>query len=432
VALKVIQGARVIPEQQVQQQPESNLAWLGSNIGTGLTNIGRGVSGALGGLGYLASLPGRGAMSLADLLAGQQGIGAKDPFTGQPIHGLEFFTAGLPSVAGPMGLAEHYLPEALKRAPQTGAEKAIQTAIGELPMFLLGGINPQTLGRAAAGVGAGTAAQQAGFGPVGQAVTQALAQGGFGAATRPSLGNKAALAYETAAEGGPGMVTSKVSDAALKPIFSEIGRKYGAAIKPAQRTVLENLSKSLKNARSGIGKVSLGKLFDTRTALKEAYYDLKNAGFSALATKTRKAINNTILGEEAKIVNPRYWNAVSQGDKLKIAEHLRQPFADFIERSVDKLPRLPGDIQKLINVLSPVARVPEAFVGYLANPTFRKHALNLMFAIEEGGPKDIYKYLGQLANATSKSDQSNKYAEEKKPAKNLNKLRLVPGARVIG
>jgi len=424
VALKVIQGARVLPEQQPQQPQQGFLSSLGSALSTGALGAAKGVSGLVGGieggLGMLISSP----VLLADYLSGGK------------LHTKELLKMGLPeTVKGPLGQIPQQLekkfPTALQHEPQNPLEYLLQRGTEQSPFIAMGGVNPQTLGRTGLGLLGATGARSAGFGPMGQNIAQMITEGGYGAATRSGLGKKASIAYESAGEGGPGAVASQVSSEPLKPIFTEIERKYNAAIKPAQRTVLENLNKSLENAQSGIGKVSLGKLFDTRTALSEAYSDLKNAGFSALATKTRKAINATILGEEAKIINPKYWNAVSSGDKLKIAEHLRQPVADWAERLVDKFPKLPGNAQNFAKIAVPVIRAPEAFVGYMLNPTFRKHAFDLMFAVEEGGQKDMYKYLGQLASVIGKENKTKEYSPQKDISNKLGKLRVIPGARVI-
>ena len=411
MAFKRVPGARLTP------QPTESLPYrIASSVGTGLASIPRGRSALLGGIEAVTSAPFTGLALLLDYLSG-----GKTPVK-------ELLTENIAeTLKGPGAEVYEQLPEFFKREPKASAEFATQLATGQLPQILTGTVNPSTLLRSGLGIGGATGAFAAGGGPLAQTLAQLGTEGLYGALTRPSLKQKSDRAY--AMQGpigvgpeGPGATKTIIEDVGpIDKILKKIERIKDAKIKPSQKEVIQNLYDSLKSAKT-IGGAELGKLFESRTALREAYKDLRKAGFSSLAKETRQALNEMIRGAESKLKDPQFWNSVTIGDKYKIADNIKTPLAEYIGKKIDNFPELPFKIQKTLNVVEPVVSGVERVVKTMLNDTAREHIVNLFTSVAEGKESDASKYLIKLGNTIEKTKESEK---------SVPKFRRVQGARLI-
>lgn len=286
-------------------------------------------------------------------------------------------------------------------------EEVAQQTLADLPFLIAtGGLSglgkiglSNPIARTLLGNVAGETAKEFGAGALGQTGARIASDVLHGKITRPSLAQRSTAAYK------PVKKLGDYGKVAKPEKFNEgiklLENAYDVAAKPEHKNLLKHVYDSIQTASSG-DKLDLRKLFDVRTELGKVYKDLKNAKHESLANDLRQGINEALRGAESKIVNPKFWNAISEGDKFKIADNVRTSVSDYIESQINQLPQLPAKIEKSLNLVTGLLRQPEKFVRYFGNPVFQKQYMDIAFRRSEGGPRDILKHINRLAEPISR------------------------------
>ncbi len=394
MALKLVQNAQL-------KGPESWSDWATRQLGSAAVGATQIPSTILQGIETLGSLPAIATVGLAEKLTGKN-FGLSQILQ-SPIVKESLMKGGLSQEIEP------HISQRFKEEPRHLGEFFLQRGLTQLPFSLAAA--PQNLlqsgRRTGIGAGAATLAKGADLGPIGQAVSQAIAEGAYGRLTRPTLGQKASEAYAPIT---PIKQYGSVSTKSLDEPLKKIEYLWDKQTDSARKNMLKDIYDSVKQVTAA-GKGDLRDLWEIRTSLGRDWSKLKKAGFQPVMTDLRQGINEAIKGAEAKLVNPKFWQSLTEGDKLKVAENIKTISGDFLKH-------IPTKFLKKIVLPAHAIDKTEYLIRAMANPTARKHYIDLATAAAEGSEKDFIKYANQLNKIVPKE-------ELQKP-----KLKLVVNARI--
>jgi hypothetical protein len=423
-----------VKDAQLESERPSPLYNMASNVATGARKGLEALAAPIGLMETAANLPFYGIGLLADYLSGGK-LGLK-----------KMMASGMSDIGKtPLNEVTDRLPAFFHKEPEGIGEYATQRGIEFLPYLMRGGMpTPQELKRFLVGTGSATAAYGLGGGPLAQNISQLLGEGAYSYNTRPTMGQMAASKYNIAGPSGPkGVEIPRIGGAEqIKSLANDINRLADTEIDTSSRKLLKNTANALHSTRVEIAppkklwfeptdvekpipvfnyETDPGKLVAVRQSMSKIYPDLKKAGHEAITNKTLDEINDILFSHDTKMKNNTFWEGLSEGEKIEIANKGTSRMAQTINDALDNVPKLPANAERVVNLIKPIVSSGGKLSHWIQDPISNKYFKDLFSLTQYGGKSDFIKYINNMGR--------HMYSEENKPKESfMSQMKEVPGA----